>query len=546
MSHTERFLPGRRRYLQWGLALAAGPAGLSACQPHQRTVARTLAEVAPQWSGVNVGRGHLLREPPDWAGAMPGPSHRVLVVGSGVAGLSTAWHLREGGITDVAVLELEDGAGGNARAHRLGGLPCPLGAHYLPVPDERNAVLQAFLAALGLCQREGGKTVWNERHLVHAPQERLFFQGRWLDGLMPSSDDDPELRRQLKVMHDRVEALRAGSRMPTFSAELPPQAAQLDRMPFSQWLAAQGIDHALLLHYLDYCCRDDYGSPLQAVSAWAGLHYFAARHGFAAPGMPAEREGVLTWPEGNAWLTQAMARPLAGQLHAGQVVRQARRTASGWEVLVHDARTGRWLRWTCAELVMATPLFVAERVLGAEAPQALLSVLPHMQWAPWLVSNLLLDGPLEDRAGAPPAWDNVLHDSPALGYVEAGHQSLSPAMGPKVITHYWALGAADAQQTLAQRRRLHGDDVNQWAGRVLTDLQAVHPDLGRKLQAMTLQRHGHAMAVPVPGLRTLPALQALQQGARRLHFAHSDLSGYSVFEEAFWHGWRVARQLAKA
>ena len=49
VSHTERFPPGCRRYLQWGLALAAGPAGLSACQPHQRTVARTLAEVALQW-----------------------------------------------------------------------------------------------------------------------------------------------------------------------------------------------------------------------------------------------------------------------------------------------------------------------------------------------------------------------------------------------------------------------------------------------------------------------------------------------------------------
>ena len=47
------------------------------------------------------------------------------------------------------------------------------------------------------------------------------------------------------------------------------------------------------------------------------------------------------------------------------------------------------------------------------------------------------------------------------------------------------------------------------------------------------------MSVPVPGIRASAALQALQ-GQQTMHprikFAHSDLSGYSVFEEAFSHG----------
>lgn len=46
------------------------------------------------------------------------------------------------------------------------------------------------------------------------------------------------------------------------------------------------------------------------------------------------------------------------------------------------------------------------------------------------------------------------------------------------------------------------------------------------------------MSAPVPGLRRHAALAALQtqQPGQRLHFAHSDLSGYSVFEEAFTQG----------
>ena len=49
-------------------------------------------------------------------------------------------------------------------------------------------------------------------------------------------------------------------------------------------------------------------------------------------------------------------------------------------------------------------------------------------------------------------------------------------------------------------------------------------------------RYGHAMAIPAPGVRGSAALQALAQPAAagaRLHFAHSDLAGYSIFEEAF-------------
>ena len=48
-----------------------------------------------------------------------------------------------------------------------------------------------------------------------------------------------------------------------------------------------------------------------------------------------------------------------------------------------------------------------------------------------------------------------------------------------------------------------------------------------------LMRYGHAMRIPTPGTRGDPALAALRQMHGRLAFAHAELSGYSVFEEAF-------------
>ena len=43
------------------------------------------------------------------------------------------------------------------------------------------------------------------------------------------------------------------------------------------------------------------------------------------------------------------------------------------------------------------------------------------------------------------------------------------------------------------------------------------------------------------------AAERVQSGSlRRVHFAHSDLSGYSVFEEAFTHGWRAGQAAGRA
>jgi hypothetical protein len=65
-----------------------------------------------------------------------------------------------------------------------------------------------------------------------------------------------------------------------------PAAAHLalDAITFAAWLDREGLSDPHLRWYLDYCCRDDYGAGLATVSASAGIHYFASRHGFQAPG----------------------------------------------------------------------------------------------------------------------------------------------------------------------------------------------------------------------------------------------------------------------
>ncbi|MBN8558267.1 MAG: hypothetical protein J0L74_11455, partial [Burkholderiales bacterium] len=179
----------------------------------------------------------------------------------------------------------------------------------------------------------------------------------------------------------------------------------------------------------------------------------------------------------------------------------------------------------------------------------------RLRSAPWLLAQLQLRAPLDDRPGAAPSWDNVLYGAPGLGYVDARHQSLAPVPGPTVLTYYRALGDEPGA-----RQRLLDAPWTAWRDTIVAELGAAHPDLAQKTVRMQLVHHGHAMAIPTPGtlqeinrLRTSTQRQQLSQSehpalifdaAPRLAFAHADWSGYSVFEEAFTLGHAAAVALS--
>jgi len=498
-----------------GLLLAA--TSLAACA--DRT------EVTGAFTGASPERGHLLREPSTLAAPTATHRTRVLIAGAGIAGLAAARALRLRGIDDFVLLELEDQAGGNSRAGQVNGLACPLGAHYLPVPGDDAREVQHLLEELGLRRRVAGRWQYDERHLVHSPQERLFFRGRWQEGLLPLEGVAARTLAQYRRFAQAVQAARRAApfRIPMV---LQPQArahAALDAVSFAQWLDRQGLDDPQLRWYLDYCCRDDYGAGIAVVSAWAGLHYFAARHGFHPEGSDeGEREAILTWPEGNGWLTLALAQPLGDRIRTGRVIARIEETRDGVEVHAVDPGTQRVERWQAAHCIVALPAFVAARVL-VQPPEVVRTQAAQLRYAPWLVANLHLRAPLRDRQGPPLAWDNVVHGSAGLGYVVATHQQLDPRPGPTVLSWYHAPGEAGRAQLL-QAPWQH------WRDLALAELAPAHADLADQLTRIEVARYGHAMAIPVPGAL---ARAGAPRASRRLSFAHSDWAGYSIFEEAF-------------
>jgi protoporphyrinogen oxidase len=492
--------------------------------------------------------------------SIPTRRTRFLIAGAGVAGLAAARALRLRGIADVVVLDLEDQAGGNSRSMVMGGLPCPIGAHYLPVPGDNAHEVQNLLEEMGLRQRQAGRWRYDERHLCHSPQERLFFGGEWQEGLLPINGIGKDTLAQYQSFATLVSQLRKQTSwsIPVSRNRWGAVQAPLLGQTMAQFLAAHQLNDPLLLWYLDYCCRDDYGAGIAVVSAFAGLHYFASRHGFGAPhtndSAPRaeasfandEQQGVLTWPEGMAWLTQRLAAPLGQRLHPGQVVTRITDHKHLVEVDAVHAQTGERNRWQADHVIVALPVFVAARIV--QNPSDLLrSAAARTRYAPWLVANLLLDAPLFPGPGAAPSWDNVIYNpaqTQGLGYVDATHQSLHPVPQAKLITHYRALG--DQPQARAQ---LLASDWPTLKDQVVKDLSVALPDLPHKLQEMQITRYGHAMAIPSPGSFGAWSWQGQgkTKGAApphhgRLRFAHSDWAGYSVFEEAFVMGHAAGTQ----
>ncbi|MFC3441175.1 flavin monoamine oxidase family protein [Sphingobium rhizovicinum] len=483
--------------------------------------------------GADMALGHRLRD-----GGFPEPMREehapVLIVGGGVAGLSAGWRLREAGYDDFRLIELESQPGGNARSGRNAVSAYPLGAHYLPIPNQEARGLRHMLRQFGMIVGDrDGKPLYDPLQLCADLQERLLWQGKWQEGLVPktglSAKDRGDLAAFDRAMADFSRRHDAKGR-PAFAIPIAYSAQDadllaLDRISFAQWLDDRGWTSPVLRAHARYACRDDYGTEPAEVSAWAGIHYFASRRGFTADGAG---DNELTWPEGNARLTRLMADRLGQRVTTGQAAFRVRRDQHGATADVFDTGTGQSVRYRADAVILAMPHFIASRLLG-ETPDAAYS------YAPWLIANVTVDRAPAGK-GSALAWDNVSASSASLGYVVATHQSASRE-GPTVLTWYMAL--SDMSPANARRVLIERSDAD-WRRLVRDDLIGMNPDLDGAIRSIDLWKWGHAMIRPTPGFlwQVAPAQRAAIRAP--IFRAHSDLSGLSLFEEAHYQGMAAA------
>jgi protoporphyrinogen oxidase len=529
---------GRRKFLKaallatGGLFLAAGGVWV-----WKETRPRKSILWVKEIQGPSHAIGHRLRKP-DFPAPSAEQNTRVLIVGGGIAGLSAARWLKKHGMNDFLLVEMEQELGGNSRGGENKVSRYPWGAHYLPLPRLENTDLIDLLQELGviLSIDAQGLPTYKEEFLCHDPEERLFIQGQWQEGLVPQLGVPPEDRAQIKQFISEMHAFRDRSGAdgkPLFAFPLrqvttDPLVRELDDLTMEAWMQQHAYTSPYLRWYVDYCCRDDYGAGIAQVSAYAGIHYFAARGGKA---INASEGAVLTWPEGNAWLARQLALPVADRIRTGQLVIALRDTASGAEADVYDPVANATVTFRAEAIVCAAPQFVTSRLL----PQRSLSAA--FQYAPWVVANVTVEG-LPGGMGAALSWDNVAYEGKSLGYIVATHQRLAGFAGTEtVLTWYQPLDDLPPSEARTQALARSQAEWQQW---VLADFERMHPGITEGVKDIAVWVWGHGMITPQPGFIWGKEREEAQKPLGHIYFAHSDLSGISVFEEAFDQGIQAA------
>lgn len=501
-------------------------------------------EVPVRMLGPSAGLGHQLRD-----GKLPLPAKDdpllktgVAIVGGGISGLSAAWWLKRNGYNDFLIFELEKEPGGNSACGRNSVSAYPWGAHYVPLPNIESKYVRMFFEELGIIRGydQNHQPVYNELFLCHEPQERLFKDGIFQEGFVPRRGLHAQDKEQIAKFFSEIKQLRNAAGKdgkPAFAIPLDlssqdPRFTELDAISMADWLSKNNYTSKPLLWYINYCCKDDYGSTIDNVSAWAGLHYFAGRRGTAAN---AEMNAVVTWPEGNAFLVQKMREKLEEHIHTGSA---STTVCPGEESVANTlikVDNGQPFSVQSNYTIFAAPRFIAKHVvkgLNSKYPKA-------PDYAPWLVANITVKSVPASR-GVDLSWDNVSYYSPSIGYVVATHQNITTRRTNTVLTYYYPLSASEPKKA---RQELLATPASEWSRRIIADLESMNPGITEQIISIDIWPWGHGMVRPSVGFIWGSERKQMSQPSGRVFFAHSDMSGISNFEEAQYRGIEAAEKI---
>ena len=263
----------RRAVLAW---LAGAPLVASGCRD---------APVPGRIRGAAMPVGHRLREATRAPPTGKARKVQVAIVGAGPSGLSAAWRLERLGYTKFEVFDLEAQSGGTSAFGSDGIVPYPWGAHYVPLPSPENHGLVNLLQEMGALTQFEPIAAAKESLRVRAPEERVFADGVWQEGLLPKSQIGQTEREELDRFQREIDKWvrfrdQKGQRafaLPARRCSDAEELKALDRMSAGDLLQQLNIRSKAVRWYVEYACRDDYGLSLENTSAWALMFYFASR-----------------------------------------------------------------------------------------------------------------------------------------------------------------------------------------------------------------------------------------------------------------------------
>lgn len=489
--------------------------------------------------------GHLIRD-----GFIGKPNKIVhiplAIVGAGVSGLSAGHYLIKNNFQDFILFDLATKHGGNAISDNNNVSAYPWAAHYLPIVNNSNTELIDFLHHQQIITGfdKFGLPIYNEYYLCFDPEERLFINGHWQDGLIPNfgvpENEKKEIAQFFNLIHEYRHKVGSDQKpvfeIPISQASLDEEFRNLDKISFADFLKNNNYTSPHLLWYLNYCCKDDYGSTLDDTSAYAGLHYFCARRAQASN---AESSAILTWPEGNTFLVNKLYQPIKKNILTNHLITSVNIVNDKVELIAYDTSSEECIKYITNHAILATPQYVNQRIINNTIAKNRSGDI-QFEYTPWMVANITVSD-LPEYKGEPLSWDNVLYNSKSLGYVNACQQHLNKEENNKVLTYYLPLVDLPVKESRKNAREKSHED---WVKIIVDELKMAHPEIENFITNIDVKIWGHGMIKPTPGFIFSPHMQACSNSINeKIFFAHTDLSGISIFEEGFSQGITAAKHI---
>lgn len=529
----------RRKFIRYvgtlGTAFLITPSLIS-CSDKRRKIKTTLI-------GANKYRGHLIRDNKLNKKSLQTIELETAIIGGGITGLSCAYHLLKNDYTNFKLFELNNEVGGNSANGENKHSKFPLGAHYLTLPNPENRPLIEFLKEQKLLIKEhlDGSQEYSEEHLCHAPDERLLYRGVFQEGLVPNYGITKTTNKQIhdffKFMNDYKEKKGNDGKylfdIPITSASKDPVLKEFDSITFKEFLNNNKFDSEELLWFLDYCCRDDFGAGFERVSAWAGINYFAGRKSKPSNTIPSN---VLTWAEGNGYLVSILEEKTKQQTQTNTIVSEIIENSDYTLIKTFNIENNIFTDYKVKKAIVACPSYVTKHILHSNFWDK--TDFENYIHHPWLVGIVELTK-IPEASGLELCWDNVKYGTNGLGYIYNQHQEFTQLKNKIVINVYLAF---DKEGDKLERQKMFSLTEEEMKNLVLEELKGLHPTIEDKIESISFQQWGHGMVTPYPNSLD-KHYKFIEKNSKSpsIRLAHTDYSGYSIFEEGFSQGLEAAK-----
>jgi len=436
---------------------------------------------APLVEGDHFAVCHQVRDGHSFAKPDATRTAEVVIIGGGMAGLSTAYFLRE---KDWLLLEKEDHFGGNAYEEEYHGQFFSTGAAY----DFRGSFSDQLAKEIGV-----------DMPLVDMPDptidNRTYVPDTWRSGLehLPYNKD---VVASFKKFRDDIMKIDVRAKM-----------LELDTKPFSEITSAYAPEVG---KWWDAYGPSNWGAVTEDTTAFIGV--FDAQYLIKG-----EDHTRCILPGGLGCISYKLVEVLkpknADRMISGATVVSVAQDGDAVRVTY---LLGDKLTTVSAKLVlMCTPKFITARlVVGLPTDQQ--QAMRRMRYAPFPMINMIFDKPVYRRG-----YDNWCPGNSFTDFIVADWTVRNnPGYHPKynILTFYTPLRESERAMLLQE------DDCKVLAAKVLKDFQKALPEFNVDPIEIRLYRRGHPMMMAVPGQFTKNRMIA-SKPMERIFFGNSDSGG---------------------